>query len=130
MLKAGYTSVCEFHYVHHQANGQPYAQASLLSERIVAAAEKTGIGLTMLPVLYQYSGFGAQPPRADQQRFINTPEQLMALLDTLRPASPDGPHRRYGVAPTSLRSVPHSSPAALPRATPPRFPKPTPHIHT
>src|SRR3546814_11915783 len=97
MLKAGYTSVCEFHYVHHQANGQPYAQASLLSERIVAAAEKTGIGLTMLPVLYQYSGFGAQPPRADQPRFINTPEQLMALLETLRPAYHEGPQRRYHI---------------------------------
>src|SRR3546814_1013034 len=85
-------------------NGQPYAQASLLSERIVAAAEKTGIGLTMLPVLYQYSGFGAQPPRADQQRFINTPEQLMALLETLRAAYPEGPQRRYGV-----RSEEHTS---------------------
>src|SRR3546814_225141 len=110
-------------------NGQPYAQASLLSERIVAAAEKTGIGLTMLPVLYQYSGFGAQPPRADQQRFINTPEQLMALLETLRAAYPEGPQRRYGVAPHSLRAVSDESLAALLRETAIRFPEAPVHIH-
>src|ERR1700744_945732 len=73
MLKAGYTSVCEFHYVHHAADGSRYANAAELAERVVAAAASTGIGMTMLPVLYQYSGFGARAPRDDQRRFINTP---------------------------------------------------------
>src|SRR3546814_422639 len=83
----------------------------------------------MLPVLYQYSGFGAQPPRADQQRFINTPEQLMALLETLRAAYPEGPQRRYGVAPHSLRAVSDESLAALLRETAIRFPEAPVHIH-
>src|SRR3546814_18947424 len=83
----------------------------------------------MLPVLYQYSGFGAQPPRADQQRFINTPEQLMALLETLRAAYPEGPQRRYGVAPHSLRAVSDESLAALLRETAIRFQETPGHIN-
>src|SRR3546814_10698677 len=83
----------------------------------------------MLPWLYQYSVFGAQPPRADQQRFINTPEQLMALLETLRAAYPEGPQRRYGVAPHSLRAVSDESLAALLRETAIRFPEAPVHIH-
>src|SRR3546814_15138790 len=82
----------------------------------------------MLPVLYQYSGFGAQPPRADQQRFINTPEQLMALLETLRAAYPEGPQRRYGVAPHSLRAVSDESLAALLRETATHFPEAPVHL--
>ena len=63
MLKAGYTSVCEFHYTHHQPNGQPYDSLSELSIQICQAAQHSGIGLTLLPVLYQYSNFGEQAPR-------------------------------------------------------------------
>src|SRR3546814_12701783 len=79
--------------------------------------------------MYQYSGFGAQPPRADQQRFINTPEQLLALLETLRAAYPEDPQRRYGVAPHSLRAVSVESLAALLRETAIRFPGAPVHLH-
>jgi formimidoylglutamate deiminase len=109
MLKAGYTSVCEFHYVHHVAGGQRYANPAELAQRVVDAASETGIGMTMLPVLYQFSGFGSQPPRDDQRRFINTADQLLALVDTLRQARPEHGARRYGVAPHSLRAVSHAS---------------------
>ena len=61
--------------------------------------------MTMLPVLYQYSGFGSRAPRDDQQRFINTPESLLELLGTLRAARPEAAALRYGVAPHSLRAV-------------------------
>ncbi|SIT49924.1 Formiminoglutamic iminohydrolase [Paraburkholderia piptadeniae] len=105
MLKAGYTSVCEFHYVHHMQDGRRYANAAELAQRVVDAAGESGIGITMLPVLYQYAGFGAQPPRDDQRRFINTPESLLALLDTLRGARREHGALRYGVAPHSLRAV-------------------------
>ncbi|MEM5437377.1 formimidoylglutamate deiminase [Paraburkholderia diazotrophica] len=105
MLKAGYTSVCEFHYVHHMQDGSRYANAAELAQRVVDAAGASGIGITMLPVLYQYAGFGARPPRDDQRRFINTPESLLALLDTLRGARPEHGALRYGVAPHSLRAV-------------------------
>src|SRR3982751_5644664 len=58
MVKAGYTSVAEFHYLHHDRDGTPYADRVTMSEAIVAAAKEVGIGLTLLPVLYQSGGFG------------------------------------------------------------------------
>jgi formimidoylglutamate deiminase len=109
MLKAGYTSVCEFHYVHHAPDGRPYASCAELAQRVVDAAARAGIGMTMLPVLYQYSGFGARAPRDDQRRFINTPDELLALLDSLRKARPAHGALAYGVAPHSLRAVSESS---------------------
>ncbi|ALP62620.1 MULTISPECIES: formimidoylglutamate deiminase [Paraburkholderia] len=109
MLKAGYTSVCEFHYVHHMQDGKRYANDAELAQRVVDAAGASGIGMTMLPVLYQYAGFGAQPPRDDQRRFINTPDSLLGLLDTLRRARPEHGALRYGVAPHSLRAVSNDS---------------------
>jgi formimidoylglutamate deiminase len=109
MLKAGYTSVCEFHYVHHMPDGNRYANAAELAGQVVEAARTSGIGMTMLPVLYQYSGFGARAPNADQRRFINTPESLLDLLGKLRDAYPESAARRYGVAPHSLRAVSETS---------------------
>jgi formimidoylglutamate deiminase len=109
MLKAGYTSVCEFHYVHHAVDGGRYANVAELAERVVDAAHGTGIGMTMLPVLYQYSGFGARAPRPAQQRFVNTPDSLLDLLTALRRARPEHAALRYGVAPHSLRAVSEDS---------------------
>ena len=105
MLRAGYTSVCEFHYLHHDAQGRPHADPAEMSRRIVAAARRAGIGLTLLPVLYQASGFGAQPPLPGQRRFVHSVDGLLDLVERLRA---DGV--RVGVAPHSLRAVP---PAAL-----------------
>jgi formimidoylglutamate deiminase len=113
MLKAGYTSVCEFHYVHHAQDGGRYANCAELAQRVVDAASASGIGMTMLPVLYQYSGFGSRPPRDDQRRFINTPQSLLDLLGTLRAARPESAALRYGVAPHSLRAVSAESLRAL-----------------
>ncbi len=101
MLCAGYTSVCEFHYVHHDPAGLPHAQLAEMSLRLVAAARRAGIGLTLLPVLYQSSGFGARPARDDQRRFLNGVDDLLRIVETLRRASV-----RAGVAPHSLRAVP------------------------
>jgi len=113
MLKAGYTSVCEFHYVHHAPDGERYGNPAELAARVVQAASETGIGMTMLPVLYQYSGFGAQAPRDDQRRFINTPEGLLGIVDALRHAHPERGDVRYGVAPHSLRAVSRAALRAL-----------------
>lgn len=104
MLEAGYTSVCEFHYLHHDADGRPYADDAQLSHAIVHAAERTGIGLTLLPVLYQHGGFGAQPPAEGQRRFIRSTDALLRLVDTMRaPAAALG--GRVGLALHSLRAV-------------------------
>jgi formimidoylglutamate deiminase len=105
LLKCGYTSVCEFHYIHHDPHGRPYANRIELSERIVAAAVDAGIGLTLLPVLYEHSGFGQQPPLAEQRRFVTAPEDLLDMLAGLRRAHPERDRLRYGVAPHSLRAV-------------------------
>ncbi|WP_321789024.1 formimidoylglutamate deiminase [Paraburkholderia sp. J94] len=129
MLKAGYTSVCEFHYVHHTQDGQRYASPAELAQRVVGAARDTGIGMTMLPVLYQYSGFGARAPRDDQRRFINTPEQLLAIIEALRETHPEQGALRYGVAPHSLRAVSHDSLRAMLDGLDAALPGAPVHIH-
>ncbi len=129
MLKSGYTSVCEFHYVHHMQDGQRYANEAELAQRVVDAAGASGIGITMLPVLYQYAGFGAQPPRDDQRRFINTPDSLLSLLDTLRRARPEHGALRYGVAPHSLRAVSNDSLRTLLDGLDAMLPGAPVHIH-
>jgi formimidoylglutamate deiminase len=71
MLRHGYTAVAEFHYVHHDPAGKPYANRAETGERILAAAQTAGIGLTLMPVLYAHGAFGGAPPGAEQRRFIN-----------------------------------------------------------
>ncbi len=126
MLKSGYTSVCEFHYVHHAPDGTRYARPAELAARVVGAARDAGIGITMLPVAYQYSGFGERAPRDDQRRFINTPDALLALVDALRGELPEHGGLRYGIAPHSLRAVSESGLRALVGAMPADAPV---HIH-
>ncbi|MDD2091867.1 formimidoylglutamate deiminase [Pseudomonas guariconensis] len=105
MLKAGYTSVAEFHYVHHDHNGHAYADPGELSLRISAAAADTGIGLTLLPVLYSHAGFGGQAPSQGQRRFINSSEQYLRLQERLAPHLAAQPAQRLGLCFHSLRAV-------------------------
>lgn len=104
MLEAGYTSVCEFHYLHHGAGGQPYADDATLGLALLRAARRVGIGMTLLPVLYQTSGFGMRPTR-EQSRFICSTDQLLNLLQRLAPAA-RAQGAALGLAPHSLRAVP------------------------
>jgi formimidoylglutamate deiminase len=69
MAEAGYAAVAEFHYLHHRPGGAPYADLAEMSGRIVAAAAETGLGLTLLPVLYERAGFAQPALRDDQRRF-------------------------------------------------------------
>ena len=108
MLEAGYTSVCEFHYLHHRADGTPYADDAELSRALLRAARTAGIAITLLPVLYQTSGFGGTPPTAGQRRFIRSTDAMLRLLDTLKPLC-DAQGARLGLAPHSLRAVPPHS---------------------
>ena len=131
MLKAGYTSVAEFHYLHRARDGAPYSGANPLWEAIDNAAGAAGIGLTFLPTLYQSSDFGGQALRPEQARFaMETDEFLRALEDRVgaekKRASSAG---RTGAAFHSLRAVPldHMRQAALAiRAIDPTMPV---HIH-
>ncbi|MFJ4289175.1 formimidoylglutamate deiminase [Cupriavidus sp. NPDC089707] len=108
MLRAGYTSVCEFHYVHHDANGKPYADAAEMSLRLLRAAQRTGIGMTLLPVLYQTAGFGGKPPLSGQRRFLHDTDAMLRLLERLSPVCAQA-GARLGLAPHSLRAVPEDS---------------------
>ena len=105
MLQAGYTSVCEFHYVHHAEDGTPYADDATLAQCLLRAAKKTGIGLTLLPVLYQTSGFGGTAPVEGQRRFIRSTDNMLRLLERLKPLC-DAQGARLGLAPHSLRAAP------------------------
>ena len=105
MLEAGFTRVVEFHYLHHDANGRPYANVAEMAERIAAAASATGIRLTLLPVLYTHGGFGGQTAAAGQRRFINDVDQFLKLHDASGKAISALPDSILGFAPHSLRAV-------------------------
>jgi len=106
MLKSGYTAVAEFHYLHHDRDGTPYADRVTMSEAIVAAAAEAGIGLTLLPVLYQTGGFGGAPAGPGQRRFINGVDAILAMIETLGCRHRDNANFRIGLAAHSLRAVP------------------------
>jgi formimidoylglutamate deiminase len=105
MLKAGYTSVAEFHYLHHDREGTPYADRAETSHRIVAAARETGIRLTHVPTLYAHGGFGGRAPTAGQKRFLHTVEGLLGVVESVRRATAAEPSVRVGLALHSLRAV-------------------------
>ncbi len=79
LLTAGYTQVCEFHYLHNDLHGKPYANPLEMSCALVRAAQRVGIGITLLPTLYMRSGFSATGLRDDQRRFASTPESIFKL---------------------------------------------------
>ena len=105
MLEAGFTRVGEFHYLHHDPAGQPYADPAEMAVRIAAAAHNTGIGLTLLPVFYAHAGFGGAPAGAAQRRFVNSLDGYARLLDASRAALRPLAGAIVGVAPHSLRAV-------------------------
>ncbi|AZO06813.1 MULTISPECIES: formimidoylglutamate deiminase [unclassified Mesorhizobium] len=105
MLEAGFSRVGEFHYLHHDRDGQPYANVAEMAERIAAAAGKSGIGLTLLPVFYAHSAFGGAAPNEGQRRFINDVERFGRLLEKAREAVRPLEQAVVGVAPHSLRAA-------------------------
>lgn len=105
MLKGGYTSVAEFHYVHQDATGKPYADPAELALQISQAASSAGIGLTLLPVLYSHSGFGGQAPNEGQRRFIHSTDSYLDLQARLQPIVASQTAQRLGLCFHSLRAV-------------------------
>ena len=126
MLETGFTAVGEFHYLHHDIDGRPYADLGEMAARIAAAAEATGIGLTLLPVLYMYGGFGGAAPNEGQRRFLNDPDRYAALLARSREIVKALPDARVGIAPHSLRAV---TPDALRYAVTETYGDKPIHIH-
>lgn len=105
MLESGFTRVGEFHYLHHDPAGQPYADPAAMAAAIAEAARQSGIGLTLLPVFYAHSGFGGQPPSESQRRFITSLDSFNHLREASRAAIADLPGAVLGLAPHSLRAV-------------------------
>jgi formiminoglutamate deiminase len=105
MLEAGFGRVGEFHYLHHDVDGRPFADPGEMSARIAAAADRSGIALTLLPVFYAHASFDGTPPRAQQARFIHDVDGYARLLERCRAIVDGLPAGRVGVAPHSLRAV-------------------------
>lgn len=105
MLEGGFTALAEFHYLHHDKDGRPYANIAAMGQAVAAAAAETGLGLTLLPVLYRFGNFGEAPSVHGQRRFVNDRESYQRLLEGSAAAIRDLPDARLGVAPHSLRAV-------------------------
>ncbi len=105
MLEAGFTRIGEFHYLHHDRDGRPYADPAELAVRIASAADASGIRLTLLPVFYAHGGFGGRPPTIGQRRFLSSPDSFACLVDGARRAAAALPGAVVGIAPHSLRAV-------------------------
>jgi len=110
LLRGGYTQVCEFHYLQHAIDGSRHADALAMSRALMRAATSAGIGLTMLPVLYERAGFTQPTLRDDQRRFATTADEVIVLRDGVRKAA--APRVNAGVAIHSLRAA---SPASITR---------------
>jgi formiminoglutamate deiminase len=99
MLESGFTTVAEFHYLHHAPDGAPYDNIAEMAERIAAAAQTAGISVLLLPVFYAHGGFGGAPANAGQRRFLNDLDSYERLFHACEKLAPTG------VAPHSLRAV-------------------------
>lgn len=114
LTRGGFTQVCEFHYLHNALDGDPYyADPPRMARAIAAAAQEVGIGLTLLPTVYERAGFSQPTLHENQRRFGADAETVLAMRDALRqPAIPQMPHAlpvRVGLALHSLRAAtPHA----------------------
>lgn len=117
MLEAGFGRVGEFHYLHHAPDGSAYDDVAELAARIAAASHAAGIGLTLLPVFYNRSGFGGTAPVEGQRRFVNSPDRFARLVEASRKAVNGLEGAVVGIAPHSLRAAtPDELTAILPLA--------------
>jgi formimidoylglutamate deiminase len=102
-LRYGYTSICEFHYLQRDTDGAFYANPAEMALRIAAAGQTSGMGVTLLPVMYSYAGFGEQALKPAQRRFRTDPEAVLRIVDALE--AQRGPQLEVGAAPHSLRAA-------------------------
>lgn len=125
MLKAGYTQVAEFHYLHHQQSGQAYDNPAEMALQVRQAAVDVGIGQTLLPVLYSHSGFGGQAPNGGQTRFIHDLDGYLRLQEQLG-QNMDSLKHNQGLCFHSLRAVTKSQMQTALSSLPQTWPV---HIH-
>lgn len=111
MMESGFTRVAEFHYLHNDAYGGRYADPAEMAGAVVAAAEESGIGLTLFPVFYAHGDFGGAPPAPGQRRFLSDIDGFAALVEASRAKLPAD--AAFGIAPHSLRAVTAEELAAI-----------------
>ena len=104
LLEHGFTSLCEFHYLHHQPDGTPYDDPAEMAKRHVVAARRAGIGMTMLPSLYRHGGIFGKDPHAGQRRFLNDLDGFARIVQGAREMIGADPQMAVGLAPHSLRA--------------------------
>ncbi|ORJ50045.1 formimidoylglutamate deiminase [Kluyvera intermedia] len=126
MLKGGYTQVAEFHYLHNDISGKPYADRGEMTAHLSAAAGDAGIGLTLLPVLYSYAGFGGQPAQAGQQRFIQDVDSYLQQQAVIQRQINGNALQNLGLCFHSLRAVTPEQMYQVLKASDPTLPV---HIH-
>jgi len=126
MARHGYTNVAEFHYIHHDKKGIPYANVAEMGNRLIAAAKTVGIGITLIPIFYQKGGFG-QEPTHNQRRFISpTIDQYLKLLEASTTACNNYEHATIGIGIHSMRGVAPTNIAEIAKYGPQNIPF---HIH-
>ena len=116
LLQGGYTQVCEFHYLHHQVSGQPHADPDEMAWALADAAAEVGIGLTLMPALYQRAGFNQPTLRDDQRRFASSAASVWASAGRIAERASGAPGSRSGAPPLNAGLCVHSLRAAAPAA--------------
>lgn len=105
MLRHGITAVAEFHYLHHDTGGKAFSQPAEMAYRLISAANRSGIHLTLIPIFYQTGGFG-EKPRPNQERFISaTLDDYVKLLEATKFAAAKQRDTVVGIGVHSLRAV-------------------------
>jgi formiminoglutamate deiminase len=104
MAMAGVTSVGEFHYLHHQPDGRPYAEPNAMGAALVEAAARAGVRLTLLDTCYLTGGLDGTPLAGPQRRFGDG--DAGAWAQRVEAFRPDRPQVRLGAAVHSVRAVP------------------------
>lgn len=127
LLEGGFTRIAEFHYLHHQPDGRPHPRVEELSRAVVAGLRGAGLGVTLLPVLYQTGDFGGRPAGRGQRRFLSETDQLLRIVEAM--AAEAGPELVVGLAPHSLRAVPPAALAEAVAAVHQRDPRAPIHVH-
>ena len=105
MLEAGFAAVAEFHYLHNAPDGKPYDEPAEMADRILSAAGRAGIAITLLPVFYAHSTFGGAPPTPEQRRFVTDIPSFARLVEDCRRTIKQPAGQTIGIAAHSLRAV-------------------------
>jgi formimidoylglutamate deiminase len=105
MVRHGYTSVAEFHYVHHDKNGEHYSNLAEMGERLISAAKTAGIRITLVPMFYKNGGFGKAATEGQRRFLSKSVDEYQKLLEATEQVAKNHAHANVGFGFHSLRAV-------------------------